>query len=685
MDRKNNPLLLPFDTPYQTAPFHLIRPEHFEPAVREKIKQAKNQLKQIIRDQSKPSFQNTLIPLEKEYDELSRIGLILYNLNTAGTNVKLQFAIQKISPLITRFMSRALINKKLFRRIETIYLNSENEHLSAEELHLLETTFNSMKRNGAGLHFTKKLKLIDIQLKLSKLTLSFNENVLAETNDFELHIDQIKDLAGIPATEINIAAQTAKEKNKTGYIFTLQYPSYSSFLKYANNRSLREIVYKAYASRGNCGNKKDNKKLIRKIVNLRLKQANLLGYKHYAEYILEERMAKSANAVYNFLNELHIASQPFAKAEMTELKHFANKLGFSEKLMPWDLSYYSEKLKTEKFGFNEEMIKPYFQLNNVIEGVFHLGTRLYGLSFKAVSSVPVYHPNVKTYEVYNEQNEFLAILYADFHPRENKQSGAWMTEYLAQSNIDGCMIRPHISICCNFSKPAPNKPALLTFSEVNTFLHEFGHALHGMLANTVYPSLSGTNVYRDFVELPSQILENWLTEMEWLEQFAIHYETGQPIPKQLIEKLIAARNFQAGYQSERQLMFCSLDMAWHTLETPFKANVKQFELEHTASFNLMPNITNACISTSFSHIFSGGYAAGYYGYKWAEVLDADAFSAFKKGGIFNRELAFRFRKEILEKGGTSHPMNLYKNFRGKAPANDALLKRSGLIKTTHNA
>ena len=678
MDPKKNPLLAPFHTPHETAPFDSIRPEHFEPAIREKITVAKKQLKQIINDEAEPNFRNTLLPIEQKYEEISRLGLILFNLNSAETNSTFQQVTKKVSPLLTRFMSKVMLNKKLYQKVEKIYLNPGNEKLTIEEQRLVEITYQSMKRNGANLSPSKKNKLVGIQTKLAKLTLKFNENVLDETNDFELHLMQRNELAGLPDNVVESAAQLAKLKNQKGWIFTLQFPSYSPFLKYAENRKLREQLYKAYTSRGNRSNEKNNNELIKEIINLRLQRALLLGYKNYAEYVLEERMAQTPDAVMDFLNELHTASAPFAKSELEEVQRFAEQLDFTGQLQPWDFPFYSEKLKKEQYGFNEEMVKPYFQLENVISGIFNLATKLYGITFKLVTNIPLYHPDVKTYEVFDQSGLFLAILYADFHPRENKQSGAWMTEYLAQSKIEGHIRRPHISICCNFTKPTAKKPALLTFDEVNTFLHEFGHALHGMLANTVYPSLSGTNVYRDFVELPSQIMENWLTEMEWLAQFARHYETGEPIPGELVQKLVKARNFQAGYLSERQLAFGYLDMAWHSIQNPFNENIKQFELEKTATIRLLPDIETSCISTAFSHIFSGGYAAGYYGYKWAEVLDADAFSVFQKEGIFNTDVACRFRKEILEKGGTVHPMKLYLNFRGKAPSKEALLKRSGL-------
>jgi peptidyl-dipeptidase Dcp len=678
MKHRINPLLNSFDTPYQTVPFDQIAPEHFEPAFKSLIKDAGNDFKKLINNKEKPTFQNTFLPVEKSDDEITRLGFILFNLNSAETNPQIQKVTQNVSPITTRFMGKIMLNKRYFNRVSEVYKNRAETGLNNEEIRLVETTYKSMKRNGAGLSKLKKFKLIGLQMQLSKLNLKFSENVLAETNSFELQILNSSDLSGLPESVIQDAEQTAKSKKKEGWIFTLQYTSYGPFMKYCNNRNLREQMYKAYTSRCNQGNRKDNKLNIRKIVNLRLKQANMLGYENYARYVLEERMAEIPEKVNSLLDELHSAAKPYAMNELDEVKQYANKLGFIEELMPWDFSFYSEKLKSEKFGFDEEMVKPYFKLENVTEGVFNLATNLYGITFKEVSNIPVYHHDVKTFEVYDQNEEFLSILYTDFHPRESKQGGAWMTEYRSQSNINHEMKRPHISICCNFTKPVGNKPALLNFSEVNTFLHEFGHALHGMLANTIYPSLSGTNVYRDFVELPSQIMENWATEIDWLKTFAFHFETGETMPEELVNKLIDSRNFQSGYQSERQLSFGLTDMAWHLLNQPFKNDIVSFEQNAINETKLFPDIEGSLISTSFSHIFAGGYAAGYYGYKWAEVLDADAFSVFREHGIFDRETADKFRYGILEKGGTVHPMELYIQFRGKEPTIDALLKRSGL-------
>ncbi len=673
-----NPLLGPFGTPYETVPFDKIKPRHFQPAFKASIKDADREFKALINQKDAPTFENTLLPFEEKSEELTRLGMILFNLNSAETNPEIQAATQKVSPILTKFMGKLMLNKKFFRRVEAIYNQRNETQHTPEEIRLIETTYQTMKRNGADLGFFKKFRLIALQMNLSKLNLKFNENILSETNGFVLHITDENELAGLPEADKEAAALAAKSKGMEGWIFTLHYPSYGPFMKFSDNREHRETLYMAYLSRGNQGNSNDNKKLIHKIVNLRLKQAQLLKYENYAQYVLEERMAENPEKVNQFLNELHNESRPVAEKELAELEEFAANSGFTEELMPWDFSYYSEKLKNNKFGFDEEMVKPYFKLELVIDGVFGLASKLYGLTFKQVNNISVYHPEVKTYEVLDSDGSFLAVLYADFFPREGKQGGAWMTEYRSQSNIKGQMKRPHISICCNFTKPTETQPSLLTFYEVNTFLHEFGHALHGMLANTVYPSLSGTNVYRDFVELPSQIMENWAIQIDWLKEFAVHYQTGEAMPEELLNKLIAAKNFQTGYATQRQLSFAISDMAWHTLTNPFKDLVVLFERKITEKTRLLPYVEGTSFSTSFSHIFAGGYASGYYGYKWAEVLDADAFSLFEENGIFDKETAKRFRTEILEKGGTVHPMELYQNFRGAEPSIEPLLIRSGL-------
>lgn len=677
MIAKYNPLLNKFDTLDEVVPFDLIEAKHFEPALKAKIKNANKILEKLLNNNYEITFNNTIEPIERIYDEISQIGNVLFNLNSACTSNQVQQATQTISPLLTRFSTRLMLNRKLFSKVERLY-NSQYEALNEEQKRLLEITFQNMKRNGAALGFFKKTILVRLQMSLSKLTLQFNDRVLADTNNFSLHITEKDDLKGIPNEVVERAKANAVNNNTEGWLFTLQSPDYIPFMKFAQNRSLREKMYRAYTSRGNRKNANDNNKLIKKIVNLRLQQSKMLGYKRFADFVLEERMASTTEKVNIFINELLLASKSFANAELDELSKFTKTQNAQLPLMPWDFSFYSEKMKEELFGFDELTVKPYFQLEKIIKGVFELAKRLFGISFNECFDINTYHPDVKTFRVFDSDGRYLSILYLDLYSRENKQGGAWMTDYRSQSNIGGTMKRPHVSICCNFAKPIAAQPALLTFNDAATYLHEFGHALHGMLANTVYPSLSGTNVFRDFVELPSQIFENWLCEPKWLQKFAVHYQTGEVIPEDLIEKLIASRNFQAGYQSVRQLSFAMLDMAWHTIEQPFKGDVRNFEKHNTLKTKLLPDVDGSCTSTSFGHIFGGGYAAGYYGYKWAEVLDADAFAMFKEKGIFDTQTAFAFRKEVLEKGGTVDPNILYRNFRKKEPTIDALLERSGL-------
>lgn len=674
----DNPLIVISEEKHQAIPFQTIKVEDFEPAFKYAMLQFRTQFQKIIEETEAATFQNTIEAYEKSFEPLSQLTLILFNLNSAETSEELQLVTQRISAELTRLTSEVNLNTKFFHRIESIYHRKDQLSLNPEAQYLLEETYKGMKRDGASLGDNDKAKLTQFLMELSEKSLLFDEHVLTETNDFTLHITDEKELSGLPISLVEAAAQDAQDRKLEGWVFTLQYTSYGPFMKYSDHRALRKKLATAFQARCNQNNDADNKKLVREIINLRLQVAKLLGYKNYAAYVLEEQMAELPSRVNAFLNEIHKASHKVALHEMAELQNFAQSIGFSEKLEVWDYAYFSEKLKAETYGFDEEELKSYFKLDLVIDGVFGLATRLYGLQFKEISDVPTYHCDVKTYEVYDEDGTFLSLFYADFHPRSNKQSGAWMTEYRQQSCMDGVQIRPHISICCNFTKPTVSQPSLLTFEEVETLLHEFGHALHGMLANTCYPSMSGTNVYRDFVELPSQLLENWATEKEWLDTFAIHYETGEKMPASLIDKLIAARNFHAGYASERQLSFGMTDMAWHEIEAEFCGDVLKFEQNVLTKTQLFPHMDGTSLSTAFAHIFSGGYAAGYYGYKWAEVLDADVFSVFKEHGVFNRTIANKLRSEILEKGGTKHPMKLYMNFRGKAPSIDALLERSGL-------
>jgi peptidyl-dipeptidase Dcp len=673
-----NPLLEEFKTPYETAPFPEIKNEHFLPAFREAIKTGETEVNTIAENKAGPTFKNSVEALDRAGKLLGRTAGIFFNLVSAETSDELQQIAQEVSPLITKFQNDITLNPVMFERIKTVYNLKNKLSLNAEQQTLLENTYLNFVRKGANLPAADKEKFREISTELSKLSLQFGENVRKETNNFEMHITDKSKLSGLPESELEAASAKAKSKNKEGWIFDITAPSYLPFLKFADNRELREKMYLAYMSKSFKGNEFDNRENIRKIVNLRLEMANLLGYKNYADYALEKTMARNRHEVFKLLEDLFEASYPVAQKEKQEIKAYAAKAGFNEEIMPWDWTYFSEKLKEEKFELNDEKLKPYFELNKVVDGVFGLATDLYGITFKPNKNIPVYNEEVIPYEVYDTDGFFLSVLYTDFHPRPGKQGGAWMNDFKEQWKENGTNSRPHITIVMNFTRPTETKPALLTFNEVETFMHEFGHALHGMLANATYSSLSGTSVYRDFVELPSQILENWAVEKEFLDRFATHYETGEPIPAKLIEKIKASQNFLAGYLSVRQLSFGYLDMAWHTLEKPFDGDVKQFEEEAWAKTRIFPVIDKVCMSTQFNHLFAGGYASGYYSYKWAEVLDADAFSLFKEKGLFNREVASSFRKNILEKGGTEHPMVLYKRFRGQEPTVDALLERSGL-------
>jgi peptidyl-dipeptidase Dcp len=681
--KEMNPLLAEWKTPHETPPFPEIKHEHFVPAVDVALSEARTEVDAIIKNQEKPTFDNVIVALELAGQKLERVASVLYNLNSSNTNDTIQSIAREVSPKLSEFSNYVSLNDTLFKKVKEIYQQKDQMNLSAEDKELLEKKYLGFVRSGANLEGDSKKRYAEITTELSKLTLKFGENVLAETNSYQLVISDEKDMAGIPEAEREAAAAAAKQKGKEGWLFNLQGPSYGAFMKYADNRSLREQMFKAYNSRGYKKNNNNNEDIIRKIVNLRLEEAKLLGYKNYAEYILAERMAENPAKVEDFLNELHQASKPFAEKEFREVEDFAKSLGFKDKLQRWDWSYYSEKLKNASYNFDEQQVKPYFQLEKVREGIFELAHRLYGLSFKQNKDIPVYHPDVIAYDVFDKNGSFLSVLYLDFFPREGKNGGAWMNDLRPESHVNGKSIRPLITVVANFTKPTATKPSLLTFYEVNTFLHEFGHALHGMLAQTTYPSQSGTNVYRDFVELPSQIMENWCTQKEWLNLFATHYQTGEKIPEELIKKLIDAENFQAGYLSERQLSFGFNDMAWHTITEPMTGDVLEFEKKAISPTELFAPVEGTCISPSFSHIFAGGYAAGYYGYKWAEVLDADAFSVFKKNGIFDAATAESFRKNILEKGGTEHPMKLYVAFRGQEPSIEPLLERSGLKDIKH--
>ncbi len=673
-----NPLLDHWNTLHQTAPFNLIKVEHYMPAIDIAIKNAKKEIDAIIENKESPSFENTIVALELAGTKLNQIASVMYNLNSAETSDELQAVARDASPKLTEFANYISLNDKLFTKIKMLYAKKDTMNLNAEQAYLLEKSYKDFVRQGAALKGDEKRRYAEISTELAKLSLKFGENVLAETNAYSMLITNQKDLAGLPEGVIEAAAHTAKAKEKEGWMFNLQFPSYYPFLQFADHRKLREEIYRASASRAFKNNEFNNEENIKKIVSLRLALAQILGFKNYATYVLEERMAQTPEKVNNFIADLHKPSKPAAQKEYNEVLSLAKKEGFKGNLERWDWAYFTEKLKAEKYGFNEEEVRPYFQLEKVEEGVFELARRLFGLTFKKNKAIQVYHKDVSAYEVYDEDGTFLSVLYLDFFPRDGKRGGAWSGDYRPQSNINGNLIRPVITVVCNFTKPTPSKPSLLTFREVETFLHEFGHALHGMLANTTYPSLSGTSVYWDFVELPSQMMENWASEKEWLDLFSTHYQTGEKIPDELIQKLIKAKKYLAGYASDRQLSLGMTDMAWHSITKPVTESVYTIEKEAMSDTELFPEIKETCTSTAFSHIFAGGYAAGYYSYKWAEVLDADAFSAFKENGIFDRATATSFRKNILEKGGTQHPMNLYVKFRGQEPKVDALLERSGL-------
>ncbi|MDO6800858.1 M3 family metallopeptidase [Wenyingzhuangia sp. 1_MG-2023] len=681
----NNPLLQEFNTPYTTAPFEQIKNEHYQPAFEQAIKESKAEIDAIVNNSEAPTFENTIEALDFSGYKLSRISSIFFNLNSAETNDEMQKIAQEVSPILTAFSNDVSLNFELFERVKTVYEQRNELKLTAEELMLLEKKYKGFSRNGANLNDTDKEKLRAIDTELSKLSLTFGENVLAETQNYELHITDKENLSGLPEGAIEDAAQTAKSKNKEGWIFTLDYPSYIPFMTYADNRELRKELSIVAGKKGFQDNKYNNEEIVLKMVKLRAQRSQLLGYKNHAHFVLEERMAESAEKVTTFLEDFLEKAKPKAVEQFNQLQEFAAKKDGIKILQKWDGGYYSEKLKQELFDFDEEILKPYFQLENVIDGSFEIAKRLYGLHFKEVTTIQKYHPDVKTYEVTDENGDFIAVYYADFHPRPGKRNGAWKTGYKSQWIKDGENSRPHISIVCNFTKPTATKPSLLTFNEVTTLFHEFGHALHGMLANTTFPSLSGTSVSWDFVELPSQVMENWCFEKEALELFAKHYKTGEIIPIELIEKIKKASNFLEGLQTFRQVSFGILDMAWHSLgESDLavgnsKINVKDFETEAFKSTQLYPDVAENCMSTAFSHIFQGGYSAGYYSYKWAEVLDADAFEYFKETGIFNKETASKFKDFVLSQGGTQKPMELYKQFRGHEPKPDALLKRAGLL------
>ncbi|CAL2107249.1 peptidyl-dipeptidase Dcp [Tenacibaculum sp. 190524A02b] len=671
-----NPLLQDFDT----APFASIKEENFKPAIQEAIQIAKKEIKAIAENSEYPSFENTTEALDNTGSKLGRITSIFFNLNSAETNDKIQTIAKEVSPWLSEFRNDMILNDNLFTRIKNVYNQQEKLDLSPEQKMLLDKQYKKFSRNGANLNDDDKNELRKIDSELAKLSLVFGEHVLADTNAFEMLITNENDLKGLPESAKEAAKMLATQRKKKGWLITLDYPSYIPFMTYVENRELRKELAIAFGKRGFQNNENNNEETILKIVNLRQKRANLLGYETHAAFVLEERMAENSEKVLTFLDELLEKAKPAAKREFSNLENYAKKLDNIDQLQKWDGAYYSEKLKKELYNLDQELLKPYFKLENVINGVFEVSKRLFNLTFKEVNSLDKYHEDVKTYAVNDTEGNFISYLYADFHPRQGKRNGAWMTSYKSQQILKQENIRPHVSIVCNFTKPTETKPSLLTFNEVTTLFHEFGHALHGMLANTTYKSLSGTSVSWDFVELPSQILENWCYEKEALELFAKHYETGETIPMEYVEKIKESASFHEGMQTLRQLSFGLLDMAWHANKTPQNiTSVKDFESASFQKTQLYPEVSENCMSTAFSHIFQGGYSAGYYSYKWAEVLDADAFEYFKEAGVFNKDVAKKFKDHILSKGGTEKPMELYKRFRGKEPNADALLKRAGLL------
>lgn len=677
-----NPLVKEWNTPFQTPPFNSIKTEHYKPAMLYAIEQAKQEVNAIIVNRARPDFENTIVALERAGGLLNRISGVFFNINECMTSDQLQQIYMEIIPDLTAYGNDVSMNPLLFAKVKEVYDQRDDIALTTEQRMLLEKTYKSFIRSGALLEGAAKEEYRKVSEELSMLTNQYQMNVLAEQNAFFLNITNKKDLAGLPDYVIAAAREEAKARKQKGWTFTLQYPSFSPFMQYADNRDLREKMWRASAFEANNNNDKDNKEIARKIANLRLRMAQLLGYSSYAEYALEERMAQNPQTVNKFINDLFEASMPFAEKEVKEVQDYANAHGFVGQIQRWDFSYWSEKLKNDKYAMDPNMFKPYFKLENVKKGVFDLADRLYNIEFRENNQIEKYHPDVTVYEVYDKTDgKFLAVLYMDFFPRESKRSGAWMTAFREQYiDENGNDVRPLIQLVCNFTKPTSKEPSLLTFDEVNTFLHEFGHCLHGIFASGTYQSISGTSVYRDFVELPSQIMENFATEKEFLDMFAVHYKTGEKIPQELIDKLIASQRYLAGYMSVRQLSFGMIDMAWHTITSPYTGDVIAMEKNAIAKTELMPVVENSVMTTSFGHIFAGGYAAGYYGYKWAEVLDADAFAAFKEKGIFNREVSTSFRKNILSQGGKKHPMELYKAFRGHEPTNEALLRRCGFIK-----
>ena len=681
---RKNPFFFPYNTPHDVAPFDRIRLEDYEEAFLEGIRREDEQIDKIINDPRKPTFDNTIISIDDEkdgegyYDLLDRVSSVFFNLLSAETNDEMDALAQKLSPVLTKHANDIRLNEKLFERIK--YVHQHHRKLTPEEKMLLDKCYDGFVRSGALLDAAGKERLRQLTEEASMLGLQFSQNLLKENKAFTLHITDESQLDGLPATAREAAALAAKEMDKKGWVFTLDFPSYSPFMTYSTQRDLRRQMYMAKNTECIHDNSENNLDICKRLINLRRELAQLLGHKTYADYVLKHRMAGNVRNVYKLLNDLIVAYKPTAVKEVAAIEQMAKKTeGKDFKLEPWDFGFYSHKLQLKKYNIDAEMLRPYFELSKVIDGVFGLANRLYGITFKQNDDIPVYHPDVKAYEVFDKDGSFLAVFYADFHPRKGKQGGAWMTEYQGQwIDRKGENIRPHVSVVMNFTKPTEEKPALLTLGEVETFLHEFGHSLHGMFANTRFESLSGTNVWWDFVELPSQFMENFAIEKEFLRTFAFHYQTGEPLPDELISRIVKSRNYNVAYACLRQVSFGLLDMAYYTKKDEFTDDIIPFEKKAWAKAMVTEQLPDTCMTVQFSHIMAGGYAAGYYSYKWAEVLDADAFAVFKKEGIFNPATAQRFRDCILSKGGTENPMVLYKRFKGSEPTIDALLKRNGI-------
>lgn len=681
-ENRINPFFLPYNTPHDTVPFDRIKLEDYEEAFMEGIRRDDEATDKIVNDPAEPTFENTLARVDTEkgehyYDLLSRVSNVFSCMMSAETSDEMEALAQKMSPILTKHANDITLNKKLFERVKFVH-DHPNRELNAEEQMLLETSYDGFVRSGALLDDEGKEHLRKLTEEASMLTLQFSQNLLKENKAFQLHITDETQLDGLPETAIEAAKQNAQEQDKEGWIFTLDYPSYSPFMTYSTQRSLRKQMYMARNTECIHDNDANNLDICKRLINLRRELAQLLGFETYADYVLKHRMASSTSNVYKLLNDLIEAYKPTAEKEVAEITALAKRMeGEDFEMMPWDFGFYSHKLQMEKYNLDAEMLRPYLQLDKVIEGVFGLAGKLYGIRFEENTEIPVYHPDVKAYEVFDKDGSFLAVFYADFFPRKGKQGGAWMTEFQGQwIDHQGRNIRPHVSVVMNFTKPTAEKPALLTLGEVETFLHEFGHSLHGMFANTRFESLSGTNVWWDFVELPSQFMENYAVEKDFLRTFAFHYQTGEPLPDELIERIVKSRNFMAAYGCLRQVSFGLLDMAYYTKKAPFNEDIIPFEKKAWEKAMVTPQLPDTCMTVQFSHIMAGGYAAGYYSYKWAEVLDADAFSMFKKNGIFDQHTAQSFRDNILSKGGTEHPMTLYKRFRGQEPTIEALLQRN---------